>query len=113
MGEGPPLAMYRQASKPLHRWTSNRIEGITEELNAQIQGWLNYYGKFRPSAMPFVFHLFHERLVKWVQNKYKSLRGKIRKAYGMLNRIQKAKPELFAHWKRGFLVSGLQMTIAV
>jgi len=119
---GFDLAMSVKAGKRIvstlrqsqfHRWTSNTIEGIAAELNSQIQGWLNYYGKFRPSAMSYVFRLFHERLIKWVQNKYKSLRGKIRKAYGMLNRIQKAKPELFAHWKRGFLVSGLQMTRAV
>ena len=119
---GFDLAMSVKAGKRIvstlrqsqfHRWTSNTIEGIAAELNPQLQGWLNYYGKFRPSAMSFVFRLFHERLIKWVQNKYKSLRGKIRKAYGMLNRIQKAKPELFAHWKRGFLVSGLQMTRAV
>lgn len=92
---------------------SNTIKGIPAELNPQLQGWLNYYGKFRPSAMSFVFHLFHERLIKWIQNKYKSLRGKIRKAYGMLKSIQKAKPNLFAHWKRGFLVSGLQMIRAI
>ncbi len=58
------LSTLRQSQ--FHRWTSNTIEGIAAELNPQLQGWLNYYGKFRPSAMSFVFRLFHERLVKWV-----------------------------------------------
>jgi len=93
---GFDLAMSVKAGKRMlltlrqsqfHRWTTNTIEGIVAELNPQLQGWLNYYCKFRPSAMSFVFRIFHERLIKWLQNKYKSLRGKIRKTYGMLNRI--------------------------
>jgi len=48
-----------------------------------------------------------------MQNKYKSLRGKLGKAYGMLRQIQKANPNLFAHWQQGFFLTGLKMTRAV
>lgn len=91
-----------------HRWTSNTIEGIAAELNPPIRGWLNYYGKFRRSAMSFIFHIFHRRLLKWIMIRYKSLRNRIRKAYRMLKRIQKAFPTLFEHWKWGFLATGLK-----
>lgn len=119
---GFDLAMSVKAGKRIvktlrqshfHRWTSYTIEGIAAELNPQLRGWLNYYGRFRPSAMFYVFRNFHKRLIKWMQNKYKSLRGKLGKAYGMLRQIQKANPNLFAHWQRGFFLTGLKMTRAV
>ena len=96
-----------------HRWTSNTIEGVAAELNPKLRGWINYYGKFRPSSMTFVFYHFHKRLIKWVQNKYKRLRSNIGKAFGMLMRIQKNNPALFETWKHGYLAIGLKMTKAV
>ncbi len=105
------LTMLRQSH--FHRWTSNTIEGIAAELNPKFRGWLNYYGKFRKSAMSFIFYNFHRRLLKWIMNRYKALRNNIGKAYGMLMRIRKAKPTLFEPWKQGFFVKGLKMTKAV
>ncbi len=105
------LTTLRQSH--FHRWTSNTIEGIAAELNPKFRGWLNYYGKFRKSAMSFIFYNFHRRLLKWIMNRYKALRNNIGKAYGMLMRIRKAKPTLFEPWKQGFFVKGLKMTKAV
>ncbi len=94
--------------RQFHRWTTCTIEYLAAELNPQLRGWLNYYGKFRPSSMSYVFRNFHKRLIKWMQNKYKSLRNKLRKTYAMLKRIQKANLGLFEHWKRGFTGMGLR-----
>ena len=96
-----------------HRWTSNTIEGIAAELNPQLRGWINYYGKFRPSAMSFIFKAFHSRLIKWIMNRYKSLRNRIKLAYEFLKNVQKTNPRLFEPWRHGFLSTGLQMTKAV
>ena len=96
-----------------HRWTNATIEDIAAEFNPKIQGWLTYYGKFRPSAMKYVFCNFNKRLLKWMHNRYKSLRNNIRKTYKLFTQIQKAKPALFKHWQHGFLGVGLQMTKAV
>jgi len=96
-----------------HRWTSNTIEGIAAELNPQLRGWINYYGKFRPSAMSFIFQVFHSRLIKWIMNRYKSLRNRIKLAYEFLKNVQKTNPRLFVPWQHGFLSTGLQMTKAV
>jgi len=90
-----------------HRKTSTTIEDIAAEFNPQLRGWINYYGKFRPSSMRYLFYNFHKRLIKWVQNKYKSLRNKIREAYNLLKKIQKANPSLFETWKHGFLATGV------
>ncbi len=96
-----------------HRWTSATIESIAAELNPQLQGWINYYGKFRPSAMSFIFRCLHRRLIKWVMNRYKSLRNKLKKAHQFLYKIQKSKPTLFASWQHESVVTGLKLTKAV
>lgn len=96
-----------------HRWTGNTIEGIAAEFNPKLRGWINYYGKFRPSGMSFFIFAFHKRLIKWMQNKYKNFQYNIGKAYGMLMRIQKNNPTLFETWKHGFLGIGSKMTKAV
>ncbi len=105
------ISTLRQSQ--LHRWTNATLEEIASKFNPKIQGWLNYYGKFRPSSMRYIFCCFHKRLIKWLQNKYKSLRGKLYKSNKMLIQIQKSKPELFKHWKRGFLMIGSKLTKAV
>lgn len=96
-----------------HRWTNTTIEEIAAELNPKLRGWINYYGKFRPSALTFISRSFISRLIKWVMNRYKTLRNKIRKAFKFLNNIQKSKPTLFETWKHGYLINGFKMTKAV
>lgn len=96
-----------------HRWTSATIESIAAELNPQLKGWINYYGKFRPSAMSFIFRCLHRRLIKWVMNRYKSLRNKLKKAHQFLANIQKSQPTLFASWQHETTVTGLKLTKAV
>lgn len=105
------LETLRQTS--FHRWTSATIESIAAELNPQLRGWINYYGKFRPSSMSFIFRCFYQRLIKWVMNRYKSLRNKLKKAYAFLVNIQKSNPTLLATWQHGYLVTGLKLTKAV
>lgn len=42
--------------------THKSIVGVAQYLNSFIRGWVNYYGKFRKSAMNPVFHLLSRRL---------------------------------------------------
>lgn len=96
-----------------HRWTSATIERIAAELNPQLKGWINYYGKFRPSVMSFIFRCLYRRLIKWVMNRYKSLRCKLSKAYQFMRNIQKSMPTLFASWQHVNFVTGLKLTKAL
>jgi group II intron reverse transcriptase/maturase len=85
----------------IDRSTNQTIEEIADKLNPKLQGWINYYGKFRRYEMNKIFRRLNKRLVKWIQNRYKHLRGKLQKAYGRLTEIYKSNPTLFAHWKLG------------
>jgi RNA-directed DNA polymerase len=77
------------------------IRDIAKALNPRIQGWLNYYGKFRKSEMRGVFYCLNERLAHWVHNKHKSLNWS--QSFEWLRRQTKLEPMLFAHWKAGFI----------
>jgi hypothetical protein len=76
------------------------ISKIAELLKLKIQGWINYYGKFRMSEVRKVFRLLHVRLVKWIRNKYQRYRKqRWNAAYKCLQSLSNGYPNLFEHWK--------------
>jgi group II intron reverse transcriptase/maturase len=77
------------------------IKEIADVLNPKIQGWLNYFGKFRKSEMRGVFYCINERLAHWAHNKYRSLNWC--QSYEWIRRQIILTPTLFVHWKAGFI----------
>ena len=67
-------------------------------FNSHIRGWINYYGRFCPSALyPTLLHI-DRILARWAAGKFKSMRGHKRRAQNWLLRIARQQPRLFAHW---------------
>jgi len=85
-----------------HRWTTATIEDIADLLNPKLRGWTNYYGKFSRDKLSWVFHSFHRRLIKWLMNKYKSMRTDKLRAVKFLKDLHRRKPDLFYHWSKGY-----------
>ncbi len=83
-----------------HRWSTGTIEEIADTLNSKLQGWINYYGKFRKWTFLNLFRRLSFRLMQWAQNKYK-IKG-IKESYRWITNYQKEHPNLFAHWQFGF-----------
>ena len=77
------------------------LEDIASSFNPVLQGWINYYGRFCPSALYPFFRYFNHVLVAWVMRKYKRFRGKKTRAGQYLERIAESRPTLFAHWRCG------------
>ncbi len=84
----------------IHRDTTSTIEEIADRLSAKLEGWINYYGKFRKWNFIRIFRRLTYRLMLWVQNKYKF--RSIHEGYNWLRNYQKVHPNLFAHWRYGF-----------
>jgi len=89
-------------STRFHRWSNAVVEDIAEMLNPQLRGWINYYGKFRLKEMHGIFRRLNMRLVKWILNRYKSLKHSVKAGYAALKRLQSKQPRLFAHWAVGY-----------
>ena len=85
----------------IHRRTEMNIEEIAKMLNPKLRGWIYYYGKFRLVCLKHFLHRLNVRLLKWIRNKYKALRYRVRAAKSWLKNVYKNNPDLFAHWRFG------------
>ena len=84
----------------IHKKTGCKIDMIAEILNPMLRGWINYFGKFNPSAMRYTLQCIERRIAKWAMCKYKRFRGHRRRAEKWLECVRKREPKLFAHWSR-------------
>jgi RNA-directed DNA polymerase len=84
----------------IHNWVSYTIEDIATFLNPKLQGWINYYGRFRKWIFLNSLRWFSYRMMKWAKNKFKFT--SVKKAFNWVYNYQKLNPNLFALWKFGF-----------
>src|SRR5690606_5604451 len=73
----------------LQRWSSATIEEIAKMLNPKLSGWVNYFGRYGRHELSRVLRIFHNRLIRWVLNRYKSLNHSKKKGYAYLKQLQK------------------------
>ena len=90
-------------STKFHNWTGKSIEQLAEYFNPRLQGWINYYGKFRLRNLDKICKLFNRRLAKWAKNRFKRLKNSYVKASKWLREYKAIAPELFTHWRYGFI----------
>jgi len=94
----------KRIGKQIRDWHLNRRVGhdlsrIAEDINPQMRGWINYYGRFYRSELYSIVKRVNEHLVRWAQQKYKRLRGSPERAWAWLRAVQQRDPALFAHWQ--------------
>ncbi len=91
-------------SLSLHRKTKLDIYQIAELINNRIQGWFNYFYEWdiKTNCSNFFYRL-NIKLLKWANNRYKRLKGK-KRTIGLMRQIQRQMPDLFVHWKYGFVI---------
>lgn len=82
----------------IHKKTGSTIQMISEILNPMIRGWMNYFGKYNPSAMKYTLQVIEKRIVKWAMSKYKHFRGRRERAEKWLSQVKLREPSLLAHW---------------
>jgi RNA-directed DNA polymerase len=85
----------------LHLWSSTSLEEIAKKINPVVRGWLNYYGRYRKSALYPILRQIEHALFRWAMRKYKKLRGYWLKATHWLGRIARREPGLFVSWGFG------------
>ncbi|MFK7906098.1 MAG: group II intron reverse transcriptase/maturase [Chitinophagales bacterium] len=88
----------------IQRRTGTTIYGLAKMLNRKLEGWINYYGRYRKSVMWKIFSLLNIRLIRWARNTYKRFKGSWRKAHRALKQLQKRQPKLFVHWRHGYTI---------
>ena len=81
--------------------TQITLEHIAHEINPVLRGWIEYYGRYCPSALYPMFRHVNRSLVAWAMRKYKRLAGHKTRAGIFLETVSKKTPGLFAHWQKG------------
>jgi len=65
----------------LNRRTGATLSGLARDINAQVRGWINFYGAFYRSELYSLAMRINEHLVRWAMQKFKRLRGQPTKAW--------------------------------
>jgi len=78
---------------------SQSVVELAKAINPIIQGWINYYGKFRKSSMSAIYDYINAKLIKWARRKYKPLQRRKCRAGQWLRELYAQLPTLFAHWR--------------
>ena len=107
-------AISRSAAKAIRQtvrgWrlqlkSDKSIEDLARMFRPVIQGWINYYCKFHPSAFRPIANHLDRFLARWAMRKFKRFRGHRRRAMHWLGRIAQRQRFLFPHWRAGFVPS--------
>lgn len=83
--------------------TDLSLEDFSRMYNPILRGWIEYYGRFYPSALYPMLRHFNQTLVAWAMRKYRRLKGHKTRASRFLEGIAKRQPWLFVHWQRGMV----------
>jgi RNA-directed DNA polymerase len=83
----------------LHRRSDLTFQDLAHDINPVVRGWINYYGRYRPSELTRSLGRINEYLVRWAMRKYKRLRRAPRRTRRTLADIATRVPRLFAHWQ--------------
>lgn len=78
---------------------SQGVSELARAINPMIQGWINYYGHFRKSAMSAIYDYINEKIMKWAMRKFKKLQRRKKRAGQWLRMLYSKAPLLFSHWR--------------
>jgi RNA-directed DNA polymerase len=92
------LKAMRKKIRELDLRTHTELADIAKEINPILQGWLNYYGHYYPTAMHPLWRYVNATLVAWTMRKYKRYKGKKIQAGRKLWSIAYKRRRLFVHW---------------
>jgi RNA-directed DNA polymerase len=90
----------------LHRRTDKSLDELAQMVNPVLRGWINYYGRYRKSALYRTFQHLNNILVRWAYRKYKRLRGNKKRAFLWLQALMPRQSGLFAHWQLSQVKAG-------
>ena len=82
----------------LHRRIYHTWEELAAGINPIVAGWMQYYGRFYPSALYRLLARINAYLVCWLRNKYRRLGG-VRASRRHLAELTRVAPTMFTHWR--------------
>ena len=67
--------------------------------NPLLRGWIQYYGRYNPSALEIMLRYLNLTVLRWVMRKFKRFQGRKVGAANFLEKLVRIQPSLFEHWR--------------
>ena len=88
----------------LRHQTQLSLQDIAQRLNPLLRGWIEYYGRYAPSALYPLLRYVNQTLVAWAMRKFKRFKDHKVRASQFLQRLAAERRALFVHWAIGMNV---------
>ena len=85
----------------LRHQTQLSLEEIARRLNPLLRGWIEYYGRYAPSALYPLLRYVNPTLVAWAMRKFKRFKDHKIQASQFLQRLAVERKALFVYWDLG------------
>jgi group II intron reverse transcriptase/maturase len=85
----------------LRQQTQLSLQDLAKQLNPLLRGWIEYYGRYAPSALYPVLRYVNHTLVAWAMRKFKRFKDRKVRASQFLQRLATEHRTLFVHWDIG------------
>ena len=87
----------------IRRRTQVSLADIARQINPllSLRGWIDYYGRYAPSALHSMLRYVNQTLLAWAMRKYKRFKAHKVRATHFLQRLVRDHASLFVHWRLG------------
>ena len=99
------LKSMRAKIRELHfrRRTDLSLADIAHRINPLLRGWINYYGRYAPSALVPLLRYINQTLLRWAMRKFKRFKAHRIRASRFLQNLSRQSVHLFVHWRLGMI----------
>jgi len=85
----------------IRRQTQLSLADIARTLNPLVRGWIEYYGRYAPSALSPILRYVNQTLARWAMRKFKRFKAHKIRASRFLQELARERMSLFVHWRIG------------
>jgi group II intron reverse transcriptase/maturase len=85
----------------IRRQTQLSLADIAPRLNPLLRGWIEYYGRYAPSALYPLLRYVNQTLLAWAMRKFKRFADHKIRASQFLQKLARDHAHLFVHWRIG------------
>jgi RNA-directed DNA polymerase len=85
----------------IRRRTEVSLEEIAFRINPLLRGWINYYGRYAPSALAPLLRYVNQTLQAWARRKFKRFQAHKIRVSRFLQKLSRQNANLFVHWRLG------------
>ena len=85
------------------RRTELSLADIGRRINPLLRGWINYYGRYAPSALVPLLRYVNQTLLAWAMQKFKRFKAHKIRASRFLQQLSRRNAQLFVHWRLGMI----------